>query len=204
MIYDQVVNGGASSSPLTRSAQQLQSIALPLPLPPHHQFGTNPYYGFFQPPPPLASSQASQQQQQQQQASFNFSPQHRQNSQDFLNSSQTEKSWLNSSLNEKNWLNNSLNLPAEQRYQSLNEMVSKIVEDEKNLLASGNASTLLSMRSMASHQLQQHHHQQQQQQKQQPFQIHQSAGGHVPSFYRQDSAKSRYLFLIDIESIVIH
>ena len=102
MIHEQVENGGASSGPLTHSAQQLQSIALPLPLAPHHQFISNPYYGFFQPPPqPLASSQASQQQQQ---ASFNFSPQHRQNSQDFLNSSHTEKSWLNSCMNEKNWL----------------------------------------------------------------------------------------------------
>ena len=103
MIYEQVVNGGASSGPLTHSAQPFQSIPLSLPLPSHHQFSANPYYGFFQPPPPppqpLASSQASQQQ-----TSFNFSPQHRQNSQDFLNSSQTEKSWLNSSMNEKNWL----------------------------------------------------------------------------------------------------
>lgn len=107
--------------------------------------------------------------------------QNRQNSQDFLNSSQTEKNWLNSSLNEKNWLNNSLNLPTEQRYQSLNEMVTKIVEDEKSLLASGNASTLLSFKALASHQLQQQQHQQ--------YQIQQS-GGHMP-FYRQDSTKSR-------------
>jgi hypothetical protein len=36
-------------------------------------------------------------------------------SQDYLNSSQTEKSWLNNSLTEKNYLNSSLNLPPEQR-----------------------------------------------------------------------------------------
>jgi hypothetical protein len=37
-------------------------------------------------------------------------------SQDYLNSSQTEKSWLNNSLTEKNYLNSSLNLPPEQRF----------------------------------------------------------------------------------------
>jgi hypothetical protein len=45
--------------------------------------------------------------------------------------------YLNSSGNEKNFLNSSLNLPIEQRYNSLNEMVAKIIEDEahKNFLA---------------------------------------------------------------------
>jgi len=72
---------------------------------------------------------------------------------------------------------------------SLNEMVTKIVEDEKNLLASGNASTLLSMR-----QQQQQQQQQQQKHQHQPFQVHQTHG-HVP-FYRQESSKSRYFFPI--------
>ena len=51
--------------------------------------------------------------------------------QDFLNSSQSELGWLNSSLN----------LPAEQRYQSLNDMVSRIVEDDI-FMNSGNSSQL--------------------------------------------------------------
>ena len=56
--------------------------------------------------------------------------------------------WLNASYGagDKSWLNSSLNLPPEQRYNSLNEMVTKIIDDE--LMASGNSSTLsLSFRS---------------------------------------------------------
>lgn len=67
---------------------------------------------------------------------------------DFLNSSQTEKSWLNSSYNERNigfnnsQLNSSLNLPPELRYQSLADLVSKIIQEEDGLMASGNAAAL--------------------------------------------------------------
>ena len=66
-------------------------------------------------------------------------------------------------------------------------MVTKIVEDEKTLMASGNANTLLSMRQQQ--QQQQQHQQLQQQQQHPPFQMHQTHG-HVP-FYRQESSKSR-------------
>jgi hypothetical protein len=65
-------------------------------------------------------------------------------------------------------------------------MVTKIVEDEKTLMASGNANTLLSMR-----QQQQQQHQQLQQQQHPSFQMHQTHG-HVP-FYRQESSKSRFI-----------
>ena len=66
---------------------------------------------------------------------------------DYLNSSQTEKTWLNSSFNERNIgfnnsLNSSLNLPPELRYQSLADLVSKIIQEEDGLMASGNAAAL--------------------------------------------------------------
>ncbi|CAF0915250.1 unnamed protein product [Brachionus calyciflorus] len=55
-----------------------------------------------------------------------------------------DKNWLNNSFGDKSWLNNSLCLPPEQRYQSLNEMVTKIIDDEaqKSLMASGNSLNL--------------------------------------------------------------
>lgn len=125
MFYEQAINGAMSSNNVGPTAHALQSIPASLPLqsqlpPPaplpsvHHQFNTNPYFGFF-PQTTLASQQQAAPPPLPPPQGFNFSSQHRQNSQDFLNSSQTEKSWLNSSLNEKNWLNNSLNLPTEQR-----------------------------------------------------------------------------------------
>lgn len=110
MFYEQAINGGIPGNNVGPPASTLQSLPAQLPHHVHHQFSTNPYFGFF--PQTTSTSQPHQAPALQ---TFAFSPQHRQNSQDFLNSSQTEKSWLNSSLNEKNWLNNSLNLPSEQR-----------------------------------------------------------------------------------------
>ncbi|RMZ93969.1 hypothetical protein BpHYR1_046533 [Brachionus plicatilis] len=64
----------------------------------------------------------------------------------YLNQSygKEDKNWLNNSFGDRSWLNNSMCLPPEQRYQSLNEMVTKIVDDEaqKSLMASGNSVTL--------------------------------------------------------------
>lgn len=66
----------------------------------------------------------------------------------YLNQSygKEDKNWLNNSFGDRSWLNNSMCLPPEQRYQSLNEMVTKIVDDEaqKSLMASGNSVTLSS------------------------------------------------------------
>jgi hypothetical protein len=119
---------------------------------------------------------------------LNFIATNLSNNQDFLNSSQTEKNWLNSSLNDKNWLNNSLNLPPELRYnfntqvllnffylfvysivsiryQSLDEMVGKIIEDE-SLLASTNALNFSFKSINGRQQMQFQHHTQHQQQQQ--------------------------------------
>ena len=72
-------------------------------------------------------------------------------------------------------------------------MVTKIIEDEKSLIASGNASTLLSFKALANHQHQ--YQQQQQQQQQQSFQFQQQGATNIP-FYRQESSKSRLDILL--------
>lgn len=116
------------------------------------------------------------------------------NGNDYLNSSQTEKSWLNASFNDKSCLNNSLCFPPELRYQSLNEMVSKIVEDEtqKSLMASANSLTFAQFRANSSTQKSQ-----QFQPQNQLYQLNFHHQHHIPQFIPQDPRfLNKLIFLI--------